>query len=123
MRATYGKAISRIRQRDVLLVRFPFSDAKTYKTRPVLVLSNSRHNNVQEDIIVCPLTTNLKKADYSILVGIGGLDTGELKAPSRIRADKIAAVEKGFVVYKIGVLDNKIFEKVTAQIFALLSEE
>lgn len=41
------------RQRDIVLVPFPFSDLSTPKVRPVLVLSNDAYNRRTEDLLVC----------------------------------------------------------------------
>ena len=41
------------RQRDIVLVPFPFSDLSTPNVRPVLVLSNDAYNRRTEDLLVC----------------------------------------------------------------------
>ena len=38
-------------QGDILLIPIPFSDLKTSKKRPVLVLSNSDYNSNNQDIV------------------------------------------------------------------------
>lgn len=118
----YGKATSEIKQRDILLLRFPFSDSANLKVRPILVLSNFKYNSSQRDIVVCPITSKLVKTPYSILIDTGDLESGLLRVKSRVRADKIASIEKSFVVHRIGRLNKRKFNTVKSQIFALLSE-
>ena len=52
-----------ISQRDIVLISFPFSDLKSSKVRPVLVLSHDKYNRKFEDFIAVPLT-NIKSRDY-----------------------------------------------------------
>jgi len=46
------------RQRDIVLVPFPFSDLSAHKVRPVLILSNDMYNQRSADVVVCGLTTD-----------------------------------------------------------------
>lgn len=68
------------RQRDIVLVSFPFSRLSGQKVRPVLILSNDMYNQQSADILVCGLTTNLKPAPYSIIVDVTDVEQlGTLK--------------------------------------------
>lgn len=117
-----GKAISRIEQREIYLTRYPFSNGEFCKLRPALILSNSRYNSQQLDVLASPLTSNLKQMDYSILVDSSDMERGKLKTKCRIRCDKIGALEKALLVYKIGKLNQETFERVKTEIFAVLAE-
>jgi len=65
------------RQRDIVLVPFPFSDLSIQKVRPVLILSNDAYNQQSSDIVVCGLTTNLRPAPYSIIVDVADVNSQE----------------------------------------------
>ncbi len=76
-------------QGDILLIPIPFSDLKTHKKRPVLVLSNSDYNRNNQDVLVAAITSNLEQKEYTITITSDDLDEGDLKYKSVIRADKI----------------------------------
>ena len=52
-----------ILQRDIVLLTFPFSDLKSSKIRPAIVLSNDEYNSQFEDFVAVPLTSNLHLRD------------------------------------------------------------
>jgi len=62
--------MSTYRQRDIVLVPFPFSDLSNRKVRPVLILSNDEYNQRSADAVVCGLTTNLTPAHCSIVIDV-----------------------------------------------------
>ncbi|MDG7043262.1 MAG: type II toxin-antitoxin system PemK/MazF family toxin, partial [Nitrososphaerota archaeon] len=43
-------------QRDIVLLSFPFSDLKSSKVRPAIVMSNDGYNRSSEDFIAVPIT-------------------------------------------------------------------
>ena len=106
----------RIHQKEIVLLPYPFSNFEGMKVRPALVMSNDIFNQKSADCIMVPLTTVLKDEPYSIVIDNKDMVSGTLVRQSRIRADKIFAVEKRLVTLKIGVIKDKTFEKVKAQI-------
>ena len=111
-----------INQREIYLMRYPFSNGERCKVRPALVLSNSRYNNKQDDILACPITSQLKEVEYSVTLETSDLDEGKLKTKCRIRADKIGSVEKELLLHRIGTLKKQVFEDVKTEIFAILTD-
>ena len=108
-----------IRQKDLVLLPFPFSDLQSSKVRPALVVSNDSVNDNAADCIMVPLTSVIKDEAHSILIRQGNLATGKLVKPSRIRVDKIFTVEKRLVKLVIGHLNDSTFEKVRNEISKL----
>lgn len=49
---------------DIVLVKFPFSDGKSFKKRPALVLKDCG----DDDVIVCRITSKIYLSDFDILV-------------------------------------------------------
>ena len=55
-----------LKQRDIILVPFPFTDLTNSKRRPALIISNNKFNKESGDVIVCAITSNI--SDDSILI-------------------------------------------------------
>ena len=53
-------------QLEIYLMNFPFSDLSKKKVRPVVVISNEKYNLKYNDVLVIPITSNIKKSDFSI---------------------------------------------------------
>lgn len=108
-------------QRDIILVPLPFSDLSSAKQRPALILSNDRYNSCSDDVLVCGITSNLKDADYSVLISGSDLVSSNLSFVSRIKADKIFSLEKSIFRKKIGRISLEKFREVCDLISSLIS--
>ena len=108
-----------INQKEVVLLPYPFSNFEGIKVRPALIVSNESFNKKSADCIMVPLTTVVKDEPYSIILNDEDMDSGKLVKQSRIRADKIFSVEKSLVTMKIGIIKDKTFEKIKAEIFKM----
>lgn len=93
-------------QRDIILLSFPFSDLKSSKVRPALVLSNNEYNRKFEDFIAVPLTTNLVSRQYSVLLTNRDLESGRLIVDSNVKVDRIFSVSKKLVRMNIGRINK-----------------
>jgi mRNA interferase MazF len=109
-----------IRQKEIVLLPFPFSDLEGTKVRPALVVSNDSFNAKSDDCVMVPLTTVIKDEPFSVLISQDDLSAGKLLRPSRIRADKIFTVEKKMVMMRIGSLKANTFNKVKDEIVRML---
>jgi mRNA interferase MazF len=78
----------KIKQGNIILINFPFSDLTGAKVRPALVISNDTYNQENHDILVLAITSNLSKNKYKIFIDIQDLDSGHLPVKSAIRVDK-----------------------------------
>ncbi|NQZ84970.1 MAG: type II toxin-antitoxin system PemK/MazF family toxin [Nanoarchaeales archaeon] len=99
-------------QKDIVLIPFPFSDLTSSKVRPVLILSNNKFNSIGNDLIVIPLTSVLKKIEYSFEITQNDSSYGKLIKTSRLRLDKITTLEKKLIKLKIGTLNDLVFNKI-----------
>ena len=105
-----GKVI--YKQRELVLLPFPFSDLTSAKVRPALVLSTDVYNTDCDDVIVCALTTNLSRIDYSVLIQQTDLESGVLKVPSRVKVDALIQADQSLILTSIGRLKASVFEQV-----------
>ena len=107
-------------QKEIVLLPYPFSNQEGTKVRPAIIISNNNFNKKSEDCIMLPLTSVIKEVPYSVLINQEDLNSGKLLKPSRIRIDKIFTICQDLVRMKIGVINNKTFEKVKSEIFKLI---
>ncbi len=107
-------------QRDIVLLNFPFSNLKQSKVRPAIILSNNKHNKKSNDVIVVPLTSNLKQTAYDMLITNKNLDKGNLIVDSRVKVDRIFSVDKKLVKMNIGKIDKQTFSKIKTILSDLL---
>ncbi len=79
------------RRGEVVLIRFPNSDLKTYKKRPALVVQSDEIDTGQEQTIVALITSNLAR-----------------KGPTRalIKKDSAAGQDMGLLKDFVVVTDN-----------------
>jgi len=107
-------------QRDIVLLNFPFSNLKQSKVRPVVILSNDKHNKKSDDIVVVPLTSNLQQTDYDMLITNKHLEKGNLIVDSRIKIDRIFSVDKKLVKMNIGKINKQTFSKIKTVLSGLV---
>lgn len=98
---------------DIVLLKFPFTDGKTYKRRPALIINDFDDG----DVIVCRITSQIYNTRNDIL--IEDWQKSGLKLPSVIRVHKMATLEKDLVEIIMGQLKNAIKEKVRTTISRL----
>lgn len=85
---------------DIVLLRFPFTDGKSFKKRPALIINDFDDG----DIIVCRITSQIYETKNDYYLDIWS-DAG-LKLPSVVRVHKIATLDRGLVAAKLGKLDE-----------------
>jgi mRNA interferase MazF len=81
---------------DVVLLKFPFTDGKSFKKRPALIINDFDDG----DIIVCRITSQIydTKNDYFL----DNWRNAGLKLPSVVRVHKIATLDRNLVETRIG---------------------
>jgi len=104
---------------DIVLIPVPFSDLSAKKKRPVLIISNDKHNNISQDMIVVAITSNLVQP--GIPLSNSDMINGQLPKPSVIRCDKIYSLDKFIVVKRIGHVSSVIVDKVKSDVITLIS--
>ncbi|MCR4315741.1 MAG: type II toxin-antitoxin system PemK/MazF family toxin [Planctomycetes bacterium] len=110
-------------QRDLILIPVPFSDLTSNKRRPVVVISNDNYNSSNSDIVVVAVTSNVKKRSFAIPLEQSDLESGYLKAPSMIRADKIYTLNKSISVRTVGKVKVSVLGEIKDSILELMRKE
>jgi len=109
-----------LKQKDIVLLPFPFSDLEGQKVRPALVVSNDTFNKTSADCLMVPLTSVIIDEPYSIIITPKDVISGKLVKTSRIKTDKIFSVEKNLAIMKIGTANDEIFKKVRMEISKMM---
>jgi len=102
---------------DVVLVPFPFADARAKKTRPALVVSDPRYEAETGNLIIAQITSQAPKfsSDYPLKDWKGA---GLLK-PSIARL-KLATLAASLVRYRPGRLSSEDLIEVDARLRTVL---
>lgn len=95
-------------RRDIVILRFPFSDLSKDKVRPGLVLK--RFNG--GDVLCCQITSKEKNDGYSIGLSTEDLTSGYLKFDSFIRAPKLFLADQTIILGTIGEINEAKFNEV-----------
>jgi len=111
------------KQRDMVLIPIPFSDLKSKKRRPVIVISNSAYNAKAEDIVAVAVTSKIEEKDYATLITPNDMEEGNLPKDSMVRADKIYSLSQLIVVKRFGKVKGETFERIIALLSGLVALE
>ncbi len=98
-----------ILQRQIALLSFPLSNLQASKVRPVIVISNDKYNKKSHDIVVIPLTSNLRKTGYDMIITNNNLEKGNLVVESRAKVDRVFSVEQKLIRLSIGQINKNTF--------------
>jgi len=103
---------------EIILVPFPFTNLKSTKRRPALIISPDEYNE-KIDVVIAFITskidTEYRLGDYQIREW----KKAKLPKPSKIRM-KFATLDKSMIVKKIGKLsikDISEFKKILTHFF------
>lgn len=101
---------------DILLVSFPFTDLRSTKRRPAVVLSPASFHRKSDDFIVCCMTSHVRGTTEEVRIDSRDLACGTLPAPSVALVSKIATLHKGLVTKRLGSLGNDKLAEVRSRL-------
>lgn len=110
------------KQREIVLVPFPYSDLSFSKRRPVLIISNNHYNKNFTDTLVCVITSNLFKNTYSVDLNDEHLDSGILPEKSVIKCHKLFTAEQKKIIRHFSVISEQKFEEVIYMLQKLINK-
>ena len=100
------------KQREFVLVPFPYSDLSASKKRPVLIISNDNYNRTYSDVVACVITSNLFKDDYSIALNSEDLEIGVMPEKSIIKCHKIFTIDQTQILKRFSIINSYKFNEV-----------
>lgn len=107
-------------QRDIVLIPFPFSNLRSSKSRPVLVISCNSYNAESPDFLGVAITSNLSHIEHAVLLTQQDLEDGRLKFDSMARADKIYSLSRTLVRSRFGSVSPSTFVRILDQLDRVL---
>ncbi|MEK6816455.1 MAG: type II toxin-antitoxin system PemK/MazF family toxin [Nanoarchaeota archaeon] len=105
-----------VSQKEIVLMPCPYSDFNDCKIRPAIIVSNNHINKSIADCIVVPLTSAIRDAPYSIIIGSDDLDDGDLEQVSMAKINRIFSIKKDKILKRIGSVNDSIFDKIREEI-------
>jgi len=111
------------KQREIVLVPFPYADLSNTKRRPVLIVSSNDYNHRYNEVIVAVISSNLgHEDDYSILLEDKDLELGILPESSVIKVHKLFTINKSRIIKKFSLIRREKFKvvfKVLTRLFKI----
>ena len=107
---------------EVVVVPFPFTDRKTDKRRPALILSDDITVNTPSGHAVLAMITSQKNPDWPLDTTITGIRQTGLSAPSKVRM-KLFTLDSRLIIKKIGMLIDSDKNAVRKALQSLLGIE
>lgn len=98
-----------IKQCDIVLCEFYFSDMKQSKNRPVLVFKD---NLPHDDFIAIPISSKIEKLyEDEVIVSIDDLSNGFLPRTSKLMVRKTFIVSKQVLLKKYATITQDSYKK------------
>ena len=94
---------------DVVVVPFPFTDRRTAKRRPALVVSSASFNRAHEQSILAMITS--VGGDWPSDVALQDWREADLRVPCKVRF-KFFTLDDNLIVRKLGTLSKRDGERV-----------
>ena len=106
------------KQFDIIWTHFPLSDKiDKLKLRPALIVSNKISNGLDNDVMVCPITSKIRGDEFAIIL-TDEMVSNSLDVESEIRCNKITTMRNSLFSSKIGELlpeyHDMVLEKINS---------
>jgi len=109
-----------LKQRNIVLVPFPFSDQSGTKVRPALILSNTTFNATSQDVIICAITTQ-HAPGATIPLSQKNLETGKLYDNCFIKPENLCKIHRNKIIKNIGTVNKETLAKTNKAILTLIA--
>ncbi len=110
------------KQKEIVLVPFPYSNLSSIKKRPVLIVSNNNYNSNYPAIVVCVITRNLFKDNFSVALTNDDLENGILPELSIMKCHKLFTIRQSQIIKKFSLINKEKFMQVNSLLKTLFEE-
>ena len=109
-------------QGDVVLLAYPFTNHRTTKQRPAVIISADWFNSSRSDYVMVAVTSQVpaKLEKHEHLLSASDLVSAGLPKPSIIKLGKIATVEKSIVRRYLGKVPRSTLRSVLEGIRSII---
>ena len=114
------KSGMKYKQRDIVLIPFPYTDFSSIKQRPALIISNKKMDKMQ-DFICCLVTSNPTKE--GILIRKDSFEEEKLPFKSWIKPYRIFTIYNKIIRKKLCTITNDFYEEVLKEILVYLRRD
>jgi mRNA interferase MazF len=104
---------------NIVLVPFPFTNLAALKQRPAVIVSSRIYNDAKPDVVIMPVTSQLRSVSSLGEVLIGEWQRANLLKPSIVKP-VFATVEQRLIIRPLGVLQAQDQAALRAAIAAVL---
>ncbi len=111
-----------VRQRELVLIAYPFSEFNASKVRPAVVVSNDRYNQEFDDVIVVPVTTNVSLRKHVVRLSNSELEQGHLIAESVIKVDRVLSMNQKLIRKTIGFVNKDVLVSIRSILAEILGD-
>lgn len=109
------------KQRDIVLLPFPYTDLSSSKKRPAMVVSSNVFNSASGDVVCCLITTNPNEDRFTVKLSNSDVEDGVLHYESILKPYRIFTVDKKIVLKKLCSLKKQRFGKVMEKLRSLFA--
>ena len=106
-----------LRQGEIVMVPFPFSDLSAVKTRPAVVVSNHKYKG--KDVILCAVTSQ-KSGMQEVVINDDDLSWGNLPLASYARYGKVISMERNLISRVVAKVGKKKLVEIIAGLVGLV---
>jgi mRNA interferase MazF len=106
---------------EVALVPFPFTDQTAVKKRPAVVISGAEYNRLTPDMVMMPITSQLRAVANFGEVWIDEWKEANLLKPSAIKP-QIATIKQTLVIKRMGHMQPMDVSRLRSVVSVILGE-
>jgi mRNA interferase MazF len=103
---------------DIVVMEYPYSDYSEYKKRPAVITAGP----FGDDVIVCPISSRLKKDEYCIDLSDEDMEDKSLRLSSFVRTNFISTVDKSIIAYSIDRLKEPKISEVEKKLVKIFTQ-
>lgn len=112
-------------QGDIVWIDWRYIDKinlQEKKPRPCLVISNKDSNDLDNDVLLCPITTNTRLNKFTVLLDNSDLSRS-LPKKSELRANKIFTYKSSLVIGKhCEIINDLLLENILQKVFSAIKK-